>query len=155
MTSKPALVTYSKEWFDYTFFNGKGIVPVPADLRSAAEAICKYHDIRGVCDPMYIANVIAFESGRGDGCGKFNEASRQDGSDFSSLLDKVSKRIAGSYGASLNVTPAAIRGKLCAHLKNGSSVMAMTPIQPQVANPSASAASVASPSGPQARSPHP
>ena len=152
MKSMPVLAAFTKEWFDYAFFDGKGIVSVPVDLRCAAEAICIDHDIRGICDPMYITNVIAFELGRGDGCGHFNEVSRQDGSEYTALLDKVSKRIAGSFGASLNVTPSTIREKLCAHLNNGSGAMAMMPIQPQDTSQSGSAASIKSPASPRARS---
>jgi hypothetical protein len=47
---------------------------VPADLRTAAERICQSYGIRGICDPMWIANVIARETGRGDGVSNFHEA---------------------------------------------------------------------------------
>lgn len=47
----------------------------PADIRRAAERICQAYGIRGVCDPMYIANVIARETGRGDGESNFEEDS--------------------------------------------------------------------------------
>lgn len=40
-------------------------------LRTFAEAFCMRFDVRGICDPLYCANVAAFETGLGDGCGKF------------------------------------------------------------------------------------
>lgn len=58
--------------FDAAFTNGDGQpYDVPADIRSAAERITQSYNIRGICDPMYIANVIALETGRGDGCSTF------------------------------------------------------------------------------------
>jgi hypothetical protein len=45
----------------------------PADIREAAERICNTYEIRGICDPMYIANVIAMSTGRGDGKSNFWE----------------------------------------------------------------------------------
>jgi hypothetical protein len=47
---------------------------VPEDLRTAATRICRAYGIKGICDPMYVANVIANETGRGDGCSNFFEA---------------------------------------------------------------------------------
>lgn len=44
---------------------------VPADIRAAAEHIVGSYGIRGICDPMYIANVIAMHIGRGDGKSNF------------------------------------------------------------------------------------
>ena len=44
---------------------------VPPDIRKAAERICQAYSIRGICDPGYIANLIAKETGRGDGCSNF------------------------------------------------------------------------------------
>jgi hypothetical protein len=47
----------------------------PPDIRSAAVRICQAYGIRGICDPGYIANVIAHELGRGDGLSNFCEES--------------------------------------------------------------------------------
>ena len=44
---------------------------VPPDIRRAAERVVAAYGICGICDPMYIANVIAVELGRGDGNGQF------------------------------------------------------------------------------------
>lgn len=44
---------------------------LPPGLRKAVEHICSVYGIRGICDPMYVANVIAHEMGFGDGKGNF------------------------------------------------------------------------------------
>lgn len=44
---------------------------VPPDIRRAAERVVASYGICGICDPMYIANIIAVELGRGDGNGRF------------------------------------------------------------------------------------
>ncbi len=44
---------------------------VPKDLRRVAERIVSAYNIRGICDPIYIANIIAYETGRGNGCSEF------------------------------------------------------------------------------------
>ena len=59
----------SQEWFDEAF---KGM-QVPKDIRKAAERICRAYGISGICDPGYIANVIAVELGRGDGQSNFTQ----------------------------------------------------------------------------------
>ena len=65
--------TFSKQWFDEAFSSAVNNQPydVPANLRRLAERICRSYGIRGVCDPMYIANVAAFELGLGDGYSRF------------------------------------------------------------------------------------
>ena len=47
---------------------------VPDKLKKTARRICKAYGIRGICDPMYIANIIALELGLGDGKSYFKEA---------------------------------------------------------------------------------
>jgi hypothetical protein len=61
------------DFFDKAFYNELARKPydIPADLRKASERICHAYGIRGICDPMYIANVIALEIGRGDGRSNF------------------------------------------------------------------------------------
>ena len=72
-------------------FRGKGQNELPADVRMdfcdfvdtlqrtgqiserLAERLCRSYGILGLCDPAYIANVIAVELGLGDGLGKFEE----------------------------------------------------------------------------------
>lgn len=63
-----------KAFFDDAFTQpttGKPYV-MPENLKRLASRLCRSYGIRGTCDPMYIANVIAFELGLGDGQGKFN-----------------------------------------------------------------------------------
>lgn len=57
---------------DRAFFERafEGMNP-PADIRRIAERITRSYGLRGICDPAYIANIIAFEMGRGDGMSTF------------------------------------------------------------------------------------
>jgi len=57
-----------KAFFDEAFKDMPGL---PDDLRTASERIVRAYGIRGICDPGYIANVIAVELGRGDGLSNF------------------------------------------------------------------------------------
>jgi len=56
-----------KEFFDSAFEG----MDIPKDLRTASERICRAYAIKGLCDPGYIANIIAKETGRGDGLSNF------------------------------------------------------------------------------------
>jgi hypothetical protein len=49
---------------------------VPEDLRAIAERICSAYGIKGICDPPYIANIVAKALGRGDGQSSFTPADR-------------------------------------------------------------------------------
>jgi hypothetical protein len=51
--------------------NGKK-AEVPEYLRNAAEYLCLKYKISGICDPMYIANVLAYSLCRGDGQSNFD-----------------------------------------------------------------------------------
>lgn len=54
---------------DYeNYFDSNG---VPTKLKQAAIAIMKRYTISGICDAMYICNVVAFLNGLGDGSGHF------------------------------------------------------------------------------------
>lgn len=68
-TTTSELKSHSPEWFAEAFTNPVTRQPydVPADIRRLAERICRSYGIRGICDPMYLANIIAVETGRGDG----------------------------------------------------------------------------------------
>lgn len=46
---------------------------VPETIRVAAKLVCKRFCITGKCDPMYICNVIAFETENGNGASFFEE----------------------------------------------------------------------------------
>lgn len=71
------MLVHSQEWFDdcFTQYDTKAQKSVPAkvpkDIRQCAEAFCRVFNIKGVCDPMYLANCIAVKLGRGDGSGEF------------------------------------------------------------------------------------
>lgn len=62
------------EFYKEAFRNTKTNVPydVPCDIKAIAKYICDAYRIKGLSDPMYIANTIAFGLGRGDGNGQFN-----------------------------------------------------------------------------------
>lgn len=69
----PAVDDATRKWLDEAFTNPVTGQPynVPDDIRRAAERVVMAYGIRGLSDPMYIANVIAVELGRGDGHGGF------------------------------------------------------------------------------------
>ena len=67
---------------------------VPERIRKASENICTEFNIKGICDPMYISNVIAFESGSGDGQSNFV-------SDEILNTLEIAKRLQGSYGCNI------------------------------------------------------
>jgi hypothetical protein len=73
----PLPKTFSKEWFDEAFTNPvtREPYPIPANLRKLAERVCHSYGISGICDPMYVANVSAFELGLGDGQSNFGDPS--------------------------------------------------------------------------------
>ncbi len=45
----------------------------PEFFKKRATAICERFFIKGICDPMYIANTIAYHTGLGNGDGQFEE----------------------------------------------------------------------------------
>lgn len=45
---------------------------IPQDLKNVSTKICNSYGIKGICDPMYIVNLIALELKLGDGKGNFN-----------------------------------------------------------------------------------
>lgn len=44
---------------------------IPDNLKQAAIDICRSYSISGICDPMYIANIIAERLDLGDGFSNF------------------------------------------------------------------------------------
>lgn len=93
--SFPTEPVRSLGWFDNCF---EGAQPsMPLDLRRFSEAVCDRFDISGICDPMYIANVAAYELGRGDGCSHFDEPGiRQD---FEQRRERVAQRLSHAYSS--------------------------------------------------------
>lgn len=72
------MTTWTDEQLDEAFTSPVTGQPydVPADIRAAATSIVRSYPIRGICDPMYIANVIARDLGRGDGQSHFGSEHR-------------------------------------------------------------------------------
>ena len=113
---KQPLETFSPAWFDDCFEISKNALP--ADIRAASEKIVKQHQIAGICDPLYIANVTAFEPKRGDGKGMFYPAAALLESDERErLLDIVAKRLAFSYSSCFKMSQQAIRNALTAEIR--------------------------------------
>ena len=62
-----------KSFYKEAFKNditGKNYV-IPNKLKNASMRICNAYGISGICDPMYIVNIIALELGIGNGKSKF------------------------------------------------------------------------------------
>ena len=87
------LIVNKQEFFTEAF---KGY-NVPSNIKSISESICNEFNIKGICDPMYIANVIAVELNLGDGCGNFN--SNKPNLDN---VGKLAERLKFSYGSNIN-----------------------------------------------------
>ena len=65
-------MTYSQEYWNKCFI-GKDIPEkVKKAIRRVYEAYPRECMPQGICDPMYIMNVICLELGVGDGQGNFN-----------------------------------------------------------------------------------
>lgn len=67
---------------------------VPKRIKEASTTICKTFDIKGICDPIYISNVIAFESNSGDGQGNFIK-------DEIYNISKLAERLQFAYGCNI------------------------------------------------------
>lgn len=72
-------------------FNGYN---VPENIKRISTEICNRFSIFGVCDPMYISNVIAVENNIGDGKGNFT------GNTITNEI-KTAERLQGSYGGNI------------------------------------------------------
>ena len=62
---------------------------LPPTLRTFAEAFCTRFEVRGICDPMYCANVAAFETGLGDGSGNFNASKTVTEAEIAKVADRL------------------------------------------------------------------
>lgn len=112
---KERLVAFTPAWFEEAFKHHKD--PIPEDIRNVAVRIVETHDIRGICDPMYIANVTALEMKRGDGQGGFEQGDPVYMEDREALIDKTAQRLAFAYASSLRVTKEAMRDALIETLR--------------------------------------
>jgi len=87
----------SGDFFDKAFTNpvtGNPYV-IPPRIRKISEHICRHYSINGVCDPMYIANMVGMCFNVGDGRGHFdNDVALIDPSRLKHLVG----RIMGAYG---------------------------------------------------------
>ncbi len=111
-TPPPRLVRHSPEWFADCFTNPvTGVAySLPENLRRMSERLCRVFNIGGVCDPMYIANVAAFELGCGDGCGEFHPASAEAQSEFGARLAKLAERLCFSYSSNVTIPASNLAG---------------------------------------------
>jgi len=62
---------------------------LPPTLRTFAEGFCTRFEVRGICDPMYCANVAAFETGLGDGSGNFNASKTVTEAEIAKVADRL------------------------------------------------------------------
>lgn len=116
--------TFSKAWFDRCFVGYDSAAhreyyqTLPTALRACVERICVKFNIRGICDPMYMANVIAFEFGWGDGQSSFTaeafnaQLSAQKRDELDEVLMRLASRLSSAYSTCVsNSTGCLVRGK--------------------------------------------
>lgn len=109
-------VAFSPAWFDEAFKHAE--TPIPEDIRNAAVNIIVTHDIRGICDPMYVANSIALFMQRGNGRGFFEQGRTACRESNEVLLDRTATRLAFSYSCSQAVTKSAMHDALLKTLQH-------------------------------------
>ena len=68
---------------------------VPEQLKVRASAVAERFSLTGICDPMYVANMIAFKNGLGDGCGHFTEWEEP------CCPDETAEELIGAYGCNM------------------------------------------------------
>ena len=71
---------------------------VPEELKEIAELILFRFNINGSCDSMYIANVIAYEAGLGDGCSNFFDKPFHIDAE---CAKRAAKALCGAYGCNI------------------------------------------------------
>ncbi len=76
----------------------------PDFLKKRAIAICERFFINGLCDPMYIANSIAYEIGCGDGQGHFYEDIDKWTDLYRIAAIKAARHLAYAYGCNIMKT---------------------------------------------------
>jgi len=113
----------NQEWFDRAFENSS---PVPPQLRTMAERMCRAFNICGTSDPMYIANVVALELGAGDGCSHFyDKVVRAE----SSAIEKLAQRFSFSYSTCIAGKALALRQLLADEL-GAAKLISISPVGP-------------------------
>ena len=71
---------------------------VPWEIKKITKCIMKRYTIFGVCDGMYISNVIGYESGIGDGEGRFSEYNE---SNIQNKRKRIAERLQHAYGCNI------------------------------------------------------
>lgn len=79
--------------------------PVPDDIREAATAVVRAYNIRGICDPMWIANAIALRLGRGDGRHAFDDDHRDRVRRVAAAMDRFRTPIPGASVTAADLPP--------------------------------------------------
>lgn len=69
----------------------------PRKIRAFAEWFCTFYEIDGICDPMYVCNVVAEMRGEGDGQSNFYEQQPDDKQE----PEAIYKRLLGAYATSI------------------------------------------------------
>lgn len=77
-------------FFDKAF---EGFEP-PAAVRELSVIFCRRYHVTGKCDPMYIANLSAYELRMGDGCGNFADVCE---AACDTVVDKLACRLMHTY----------------------------------------------------------
>ena len=88
---------------------------MPAALKEMVEEILKNWAIRGLCDGMYVANVIAYESGTGDGMSHFEA----DAGIKVPEPERIATRLQYAYGSMIPKTDLPELVKILARHTNG------------------------------------
>jgi len=72
-TNREKILLNRDEFFKkaFTDFVTRKPCKIPENIKNASIQICKAYNINGICDPMYIANIIAKELNLGDGKNNF------------------------------------------------------------------------------------
>jgi hypothetical protein len=86
----------SPAWFEETLSHAPTITP---QLRDLSMRICLAFNIRGICDPLYIANVAAIAFKVGDGASKFSGESVAQNA---VVIDRLADRLAFAYASHIN-----------------------------------------------------
>lgn len=94
---KDKVSLYTKAWFDERIAES-----VPAPIRKFSEWFVQRHRIRGLCDPMWVCNVVALECGLGDGGGVFYATEGK--AVETSRIEATAKRLMFSYSSCIRET---------------------------------------------------
>jgi hypothetical protein len=94
---------HTPEWFDNAFVDYNTITP---EIRLFSERVCREFNIVGVCDPAYIANLVATVFSVGDGRGNFTGESV---SPTALTFEKMLGRLTFAYSSTIPANSSALR----------------------------------------------